>query len=73
MTKRIEGKTCDYGPVFWLRFAEWCHARPKLLNAVSLGEAVQLIRDTFNVSRATAYRWLAAWREVHPVIEGETP
>lgn len=62
---------CDYGPVFWIRFAEWCAAR-KLLLTYQHKDAAQLIRDEFNVSRATSYRWLSAWREVHPTIEGET-
>ncbi|OOG61428.1 hypothetical protein B0E46_15735 [Rhodanobacter sp. B04] len=73
MIRRVQGNQCDYGIVFWIRFAEWCAARPKLLDAISMVEGTQHIRDNFNVSRATAYRWLAAWREVHPTIPGDRP
>jgi hypothetical protein len=56
----------EFGPDFWLRFAEWCRTHSRLLTTPG---AAQLIEQRFDVSRATAYRWLAAWREVHPQAE----
>ena len=59
----------EYGVAFWIRFCAWAYARRYILNNPLRVESMQLIRDEFNVSRATAYRWLAAWHEVHPIIE----
>lgn len=60
----------DYGLVFWMRFTMWCQARSYLLT-IPAPEAVQEIRHEFRVSRPTAYRWLAAWREVSGATEGD--
>lgn len=72
MNARVIGSKCDYGPVFWIRFAAWAEARRRILDNPLRIESMQLIQDSFHVSRATAYRWLAAWHEVHPTITGET-
>lgn len=57
-------RRAETGAVVWLRFYEWCAARPVLLRPGNTLDAVQAIRDRFGVSRATAYRWIAAWDEV---------
>lgn len=45
-----------YGPEFWIRFGEWCRNCRLPLTAA-------LIRGHFDVSTATAYRWLRAWKD----------
>ena len=57
--------SAEFGIAFWLRFGEWCRARPWLLT-VAPKDAAQAICDRFGVSRATGFRWLTAWREVAP-------
>jgi hypothetical protein len=57
----------------WLRFGEWCRGQRYLLVLTPM-EAVATIQRRFDVSRATAYRWLAAWREVSVEFQqGVTP
>lgn len=47
----------DYhGPEFWIRFGDWCRAS-------RMGVTVEMIRGHFDVSNATAYRWLRAWKD----------
>ena len=53
------------GVVFWLVVARWFEAK-KTLTTAPTAEAVLMIRTRFDVSRATAYRWLKAWRDVNP-------
>jgi hypothetical protein len=57
-----------YGIAYWLRVGEWLRGQKYLLTLPPY-EAMQKIRRHFNVSRATAYRYLAAWREVNPEKE----
>lgn len=71
MRATTRAPTGDYGVVFWLRFAEWCRARPSLMGRPATVAASEICA-AFNVSRATGFRWWAAWREVHPTIQGET-
>lgn len=54
----------ESGVAYWLRMAEWCRQQKHLLSVPPM-EGAQAIQRRFNVSRATAYRWLAAWREVN--------
>lgn len=56
----------DYGVAVYLRFAKWCAARPWIL-ALQPKSAMYDICAEFGVSRATGYRWLAAWRDVNPM------
>lgn len=53
----------DAGIAHWLRLAEWLRQQRGLLE-LSPQEGALTIQRRFNVSRATAYRWLAGWREV---------
>lgn len=53
----------DVGITHWLRVAEWLRQQHALLD-LSPGDAANAVQRRFSVSRATAYRWVAAWREV---------
>lgn len=45
----------DTRPEFYMRFALWAQSVEKVITW-------ELIADHFDVSRATAYRWLSAWK-----------
>lgn len=53
----------DAGIAHWLRLAEWLRQQRTLLDMAPM-DAAHAVQRRFNVSRATAYRWVAAWREV---------
>ncbi len=53
----------DAGIAHWLRLAEWLRQQQALLDLPPM-DAANAVQRRFNVSRATAYRWVAAWREV---------
>lgn len=50
------------GLVYWFRVVEWLRMQKHLLQMPPY-EAMQKISQRFEVSRATAYRYLAAYRD----------
>lgn len=50
------------GIIYWFRVVEWLRMQKHLLQ-IPPYEAMEKIRQRFEVSRATAYRYLAAYRD----------
>lgn len=45
-----------HGPEFFIRFGDWCRNHRVPVTA-------ELIKGNFGVSKATAHRWLRAWKD----------
>lgn len=47
----------------WFAVTCWFQQQRTLLD-LTTGDAVNAVQRRWSVSRATAYRWVAAWREI---------